>query len=72
MDSTLRLLRKRSASDVYVWRMHDPAHGDPPLSRVLSLRATDGYFARTDPRIGNRLVVHALVKFDTKQVRVFG
>jgi hypothetical protein len=69
MDSTLRLLRKRSASDVYVWRMHEPAKDDPPLARVLSLRATDGYFARSEPKIGNRLVIHALVKFDTKQVR---
>lgn len=38
---------------------------------VLSVRVTQGYMAAEEPRFGNRLMVHALVKFDTEQVRTF-
>jgi len=38
-------------------------------TQVLSLRITEGYLAPENPRFGNRLLVHALVKFDTEQVR---
>jgi len=41
-------------------------------TQVLSLRITEGYLAPENPRFGNRLLIHALVKFDTEQVRYTG
>lgn len=39
----------------------------PPVT-IVSIRATEVYLAEQDPKIGNRLVIQALVKFDTTQV----
>ena len=36
--------------------------------QVLSIRAMEGYLADAEPRFGNRLMVHGLVKFDMEQV----
>ena len=37
---------------------------------IVSIRAAEIYFAEQDPKMGNRLVMQALVKFDTAQVGV--
>ena len=36
---------------------------------IVSIRAAETYFAEQDPKMGNHLVMQALVKFDTTQVR---
>lgn len=36
---------------------------------IVSIRAAEIYLAEQDPKVGNRLVIQALVKFDTTQVR---
>jgi hypothetical protein len=41
--------------------------GEESPTRVVSIRAIDGYLGKDEPKIGNRLLIHALVKFDTKQ-----
>ncbi|KAH9478346.1 hypothetical protein JR316_0008800 [Psilocybe cubensis] len=46
-----------------IWQMHRTI---TPV-QVLSLRVTEGYLAPEPPKLGNRLMVHALVKFDTEQ-----
>jgi protein MBA1 len=61
----MRLLRKRKGTDVYVWGLHD---GAGHAARVLSIRAIEGNLSTAPPKIGNRLLVQALVKFDTMQV----
>ena len=71
----MKLFRKRKASDLYVWRLHGPDTKPDPdtvAARVVSIRAVDGYLATSPPKIGNRLLVHALVKFNTNQVRSTG
>jgi mitochondrial protein MBA1 len=73
-DNMVKLLRKRKiqGSDTYVWRLHTSdrlSTGNDTAARVVSIRVVDGYFAKTPPKIGNRLLVHALVKFNTTQVR---
>jgi len=35
---------------------------------IVSIRAAEIYLAEQDPKVGNRLVIQALVKFDTTQV----
>jgi hypothetical protein len=69
-DVVMRLLRRRAGSDVYIWRLHDGDDNSQVAARVLSIRAMDGYVAKGEPNVGNRLLVHALVKFDTKQVHL--
>jgi protein MBA1 len=65
-DTAMKLLRKRKGPESYVWRVHDDG---VTAARVLSIRAIEGNLAKSPPKIGNRLMVHALVKFDTKQVK---
>ncbi|KAF9521510.1 hypothetical protein CPB83DRAFT_865482 [Crepidotus variabilis] len=46
-----------------LWQLHriiDPV-------QVVSIRTSQGYVGPTEPRFGNRLMIHALVKFDTEQ-----
>jgi len=43
-----------------------------PVATVVSIRSGEVYIAKEPPKRGNRLVIHALVKFETKQVRVLG
>jgi protein MBA1 len=47
-----------------LWQLHRVIE---PV-QVLSLRVTQGHFGEQEPKFGNRLLVHALVKFDTEQV----
>ena len=38
------------------------------LTRILSLQVIQGHVDEEEPRFGNKLMVHALLKFDTEQV----
>jgi len=42
-------------------------HREYQPSRILSLRVTQGHLGDEEPRFGNRLMIHALLKFDTEQ-----
>ena len=48
-----------------------PSESTPASSpaTIVSIRAAEIYFAEQDPKMGNRLVIQALVKYDTTQVR---
>lgn len=65
-EQALQLMRKMKRPNVVskLWRFH---HEVEP-AQILSLRATEGYLGVTPPKIGNRLMVHVLLKFDTEQV----
>lgn len=63
----MRSSLKNNPNGRLIWRLHRVVE---PV-QVLSLRVTQGYFADAEPRFGNRLLAHALVKFDTEQVCVF-
>ncbi|KAL4061710.1 hypothetical protein V8B97DRAFT_2000817 [Scleroderma yunnanense] len=45
----------------------EPTPVVPPVT-VVSIRAAEIYLAEQDPKVGHRLVIQALVKFDTTQV----
>ncbi|KAG9221726.1 hypothetical protein CCMSSC00406_0005639 [Pleurotus cornucopiae] len=62
-DTQLKLLKKRSQEYLYKWRFH----GELSPTRILSIRAMEGYLSPEEPRFGNRFMAHILVKFDTEQ-----
>jgi len=64
-NETLTAQKKHKLNCSYIWRFHREINP----TQVLSLRVTEGYLAPEEPRFGNRLMVQALVKFDTEQVR---
>ncbi|KIM47005.1 hypothetical protein M413DRAFT_267576 [Hebeloma cylindrosporum] len=55
--------RKKNPNGRNIWQLHRTL----TPTQVLSMRAMEGYLADAEPRYGNRLLVHALVKFDTEQ-----
>ena len=60
------LLKSRtSPNQRFRWELHSEV--TPP--RIVSIRAIEGHLGRGAPRMGNRLVIQALVRFDTMQVR---
>ncbi|KAL9710280.1 hypothetical protein Ac2012v2_006576 [Leucoagaricus gongylophorus] len=62
-NETLTAQKKHKLNCSYIWRFHREINP----TQVLSLRVTEGYLAPEEPRFGNRLMVQALVKFDTEQ-----
>ncbi|KAF8636909.1 hypothetical protein AX17_003160 [Amanita inopinata Kibby_2008] len=63
-DNILRMLRKKqNLSHTYIWRFHREVNP----TKVLSIRSTEGHLGNEDPKFGNRMMVHALIKFDTEQ-----
>ncbi|TFK67852.1 hypothetical protein BDN72DRAFT_879375 [Pluteus cervinus] len=62
-DSVLRTMRKASPQLTYIWRLHK----EVTPTRIVSIRGTEGYLGTDEPKFGNRMMVHALVKFDTEQ-----
>lgn len=58
------LLKTRTPGNRYVWKIHSEV--EP--AKVVSIRAIDGHLGRGTPKLGNRLVVQALIRFDTLQV----
>ena len=66
-DDVLRTLKKnKSFTHTCIWRFHR----EVSPTRVLSIRGVEGHLGVDAPRIGNRMMLHALVKFDTEQVSV--
>jgi protein MBA1 len=66
-DNMLRLMKKNQPGVKYIWRFHR----ELSPTRVISIRGTEAYLASEDPKIGNRMMVHALVRIDSEQVRSF-
>ena len=64
-SETLAAQKKHKVNCSYFWHLHREINP----TQVVSLRSTDGYLASEAPKFGNRLMVHALVKFDTEQVQ---
>ncbi|GLB42111.1 hypothetical protein LshimejAT787_1101260 [Lyophyllum shimeji] len=62
-DHIMRLKKKQHPHYTYLWRIHK----EITPTRVLSIRATEGYLATEDPKFGNRMMVHALVRIDSEQ-----
>jgi hypothetical protein len=60
-------MKKNQPGVKYIWRFHR----ELSPTRVISIRGTEGYLAPEDPKIGNRMIVHALVRIDSEQVRSF-
>ena len=66
-DDVLRTLRKnQNHAHTCIWRFHR----EISPTQVLSIRGTEGHLGEEPPKFGNRMMVHALVKFDTEQVSV--
>lgn len=63
-DTLLKRISSRDKEKHYVWRLH----GENKPCAVLSIRAFFGHMGSSPPTFGNRLVIQALVKFDTNQV----
>ncbi|EGO03793.1 hypothetical protein SERLA73DRAFT_175438 [Serpula lacrymans var. lacrymans S7.3] len=59
----LKLVRSRDPGLIYHWRCISEASP----TRIVSIRAAEGYLAQEPPKQGNRLVIHALVRFDSFQ-----
>jgi protein MBA1 len=62
----LKTYKTKLANTSLFWQMH--REYEP--TRILSLRVIQGHLGDEEPRFGNRLMVHALLKFDTEQVRL--
>ncbi|KAG6817117.1 hypothetical protein H0H87_012638 [Tephrocybe sp. NHM501043] len=62
-DQILHLRKKQKPGYKFFWTYHR----EVTPARVLSIRATQGYLATDDPKFGNRMMVHALVRLDTEQ-----
>ncbi|KAG6336985.1 hypothetical protein ID866_2086 [Astraeus odoratus] len=66
-DSTF-MSRLRSLASRLLGRKSSEMTAVVPPVTVVSIRAAEIYLAEKDPKVGNRLVIQALVKFDTTQV----
>jgi hypothetical protein len=64
-NEILRRIRKQPAGFHFKWNL-DKEHA----VQILSLRAAQYYMARENPKFGSRYLLHALVKFETEQVRL--
>lgn len=60
-----KLIRSQDPRYVNVWKFH----GERNPSRVVSIRALEAYYGAKPPRMGSRLAIQAVVRFDTMQVR---
>ncbi|PIL23308.1 hypothetical protein GSI_14619 [Ganoderma sinense ZZ0214-1] len=58
-----KLIRSQDPRYVNVWKFH----GERNPSRVVSIRALEAYYGAKPPRMGSRLAVQAVVRFDTMQ-----
>lgn len=63
-DHVLKQLRSQNRSHVYIWKFH----GENTPCKVVSIRAIEANHSRIPLTFGNRLLVQALVRFDTMQV----
>lgn len=60
----IKLIRSQDPRYVNVWKFH----GERTPCRVVSIRALEAYYGVQAPRMGSRLAVQAVVRFDTLQV----
>ena len=60
----MKLVRSQDPRVINVWKFH----GERKPCKVVSLRAAEGFYGSKGPRIGSRLAVQAVVRFDTLQV----
>ena len=63
------MIQGRDPNVTFRWQHH--GSNDKEQCRVVSLRAIEANLSMDDPKFGNRLLVQALVKFDTNQVHTF-
>ncbi|RPD61419.1 hypothetical protein L226DRAFT_462292 [Lentinus tigrinus ALCF2SS1-7] len=59
----IKLIRSQDPRYVNVWKFH----GERTPCRVVSLRSLEAYYGAKAPRMGSRLAVQAVVRFDTLQ-----
>ncbi|KIJ61821.1 hypothetical protein HYDPIDRAFT_115278 [Hydnomerulius pinastri MD-312] len=74
---TLQLMRRRNPRHFWTWDIVSNVSGSvlfplkdrraPTPVTVVSIRAADVYLEKQPPAIGHRLIIQALVKFDTTQ-----
>ncbi|KAI0701374.1 hypothetical protein BC835DRAFT_1264905 [Cytidiella melzeri] len=62
-DVLLKRLQAQDKNNHYVWTLH----GENAPCQVLSIRSFQGHLGPKVPQFGHRLVIQALVKFDTNQ-----
>ncbi|KAJ3826693.1 hypothetical protein F5880DRAFT_1699908 [Lentinula raphanica] len=56
-------LIKKAKGYTYIWTLHR----EIAPAKIISIRSTEGHLGSTPPPYGNRLLVNALVKFETEQ-----
>ncbi|KAI0642779.1 hypothetical protein C8Q79DRAFT_984116 [Trametes meyenii] len=59
----MKLIRSQDPRFINVWKFH----GERTLCRVVSIRALEAYYGAKAPRVGSRLAIQAVVRFDTLQ-----
>ncbi|KAF8348621.1 hypothetical protein F5887DRAFT_951033 [Amanita rubescens] len=63
-DDIFRMLKKnQNFTRTCIWRFHR----EISPTKVLSIRGVEGNLGVDAPKIGNRMMLHALIKFDTEQ-----
>jgi len=62
----LRRVKKQPAGLKFRWHLER----EVTPTKIVSLRATQYNMSKEEPKFGSRFLVHALVKFDTEQVRL--
>ncbi|KAI1794486.1 hypothetical protein LXA43DRAFT_883876 [Ganoderma leucocontextum] len=58
-----KLIRSQDPRFINIWKFH----GERNPSRVVSIRALEAYYGAKAPRMGSKLAVQAVVRFDTMQ-----
>ncbi|KAI0631235.1 hypothetical protein C8Q77DRAFT_1062544 [Trametes polyzona] len=58
-----KLIRNQDPRFINVWKFH----GERTPCKVVSIRALEAYYGAKAPRMGSRLAVQAVVRFDTLQ-----
>ncbi|KAJ4473021.1 hypothetical protein J3R30DRAFT_3708090 [Lentinula aciculospora] len=56
-------LVKKGKGSTYIWTLHR----EVSPAKIVSIRSTEGHLGSIPPTYGNRLLVNALVKFETEQ-----
>ncbi|THH00474.1 hypothetical protein EW026_g2062 [Hermanssonia centrifuga] len=62
-DHLLKVLRTQDLTKKYAWTFH----GEKEPCKVVSIRAFPAHMGKEDPTFGSRLLIQALVRFDTLQ-----
>ncbi|KAK0203524.1 hypothetical protein DFS33DRAFT_1260899 [Desarmillaria ectypa] len=62
-DDIMSRMNKADPKLTYIWRFHK----EVAPTKIISIRCTEGHLGATPPTFGNRLVVQALIRFETEQ-----